>query len=369
MKIAILGTKGIPNNYGGYEQFAECISKSLVARGHSITVYNPSFHPFQESTFSGASIIRKYCPENLIGGSANIIYDFLCLKDALTRDFDIIYEAGYHSAALAYQLLGVKGRTKPVIITNMDGLEFNRSKWNSITRRLIRSFERMAVAHSRYLISDNIGIQQYYREKFGRETFYLPYGADEVEHFDEGVLGKFKVSRNEFFILVARFEPENNIDMVLDGFVASGSKRKFLVVGDHQTGYGRYLRKKYPSPQIQFTGGVYIKPELDSLRHFSLAYFHGHSVGGTNPSLLEAMASGAFIVSHDNPFNRNVLFDSAVYFRTRDDVKGVIAELEDLRNRNGERFVEENLKRIREHYNWDTVVNQHESLFAQLVKP
>ena len=99
MKIAILGTKGIPNNYGGYEQFAEHFSKRMIERGHQVTVYNPSFHPFKESNFNGVTIIRKFSPEKWIGGAANFIYDFLCLRDALQRNFDIIYEAGYHSVA------------------------------------------------------------------------------------------------------------------------------------------------------------------------------------------------------------------------------------------------------------------------------
>src|SRR5258706_11605362 len=97
MKIAILGTKGIPNNYGGYEQFAEYCSRRLVELGHQVTVYNPSFHAYKESEFHGVQIIRKFSPEQLIGGAANFVYDFLCLRDALRKDFDIIYEARYHN--------------------------------------------------------------------------------------------------------------------------------------------------------------------------------------------------------------------------------------------------------------------------------
>jgi len=128
LKIAILGTKGIPNEYGGFEQFAEFVSVLLAERGHDITVYNPSYHSFKADSYRGVKIIRMASPESSLGSFANFIYDFLCLKDALRKDFDIIYEAGYHSVALSYQFFNVKKIQHPIILTNMDGLEWARSK-------------------------------------------------------------------------------------------------------------------------------------------------------------------------------------------------------------------------------------------------
>ncbi len=367
MKIAILGTKGIPNNYGGYEQFAEFISQRLIARGHAVTVYNPSFHAYREDSYKGVRIIRKYSPEPLIGGSANFIYDFLCLRDALTRDFDLIYEAGYHSVAPAYRMLGVRKIRKPVIVTNMDGLEYNRSKWSHFTQQLIRRLERIAVRDSPHMISDNIGIQEYYRDNFGKESFFLPYGADPVTNVDPVHLDPYGVAPYNFIILVARFEPENNLETALDGFLASGSKMTFLVVGNHETRYGRYLRSKFSDDRIRFTGGIYSKPVLDSLRHHAAAYIHGHSVGGTNPSLLEAMACGSFILAHDNPFNRKVLFDAAYYFQNSEEIKALLTQLTDLRQQQAKAFGAQHLRRIQTEYNWDTIVDQHERLFHELV--
>lgn len=368
MNIAILGTKGIPNNYGGYEQFAEYISRKLVDRGHRVTVYNPSFHPYQEEAFNGVHIIRKFSPEKYVGGAANFIFDYLCLRDALKRDFDIIYEAGYHSVAPAYRLLNVRGMNKPVIITNMDGLEYHRTKWSKFTQRLIRVLERMAVRDSPFMISDNLGIQEYYKTHFGKDSFFLPYGADPVENVDERHLEKYGVNKFAFLMLVARFEPENNLEMALDGFLASGIDKPFLVVGNHNTVYGRFLKSKYKSDRIQFVGGIYTKKVLDSLRHFSAAYFHGHSVGGTNPSLLEAMACKAFIFAHDNVFNRRVLFDSAFYFKDAQQVERLLRGLGELRMKHSDSFVAENLSRISKQYHWETIVDQHEALFEQLLQ-
>jgi len=367
MKIAILGTKGIPNNYGGYEQFAEFISQRLVERGHEVTVYNPSFHPYREPTYKGVSIITKFSPETVIGGSANFIYDFLCLKDALQRDFDIIYEAGYHSVAPSYRLLGVRNRKSPAIVTNMDGLEYNRSKWSNFTQQLIRKLEKIAVRDSPHMISDNLGIQEHYQQRFGKDSFFLPYGADLVDKVNEQQLIPYEVASYQYAMLVARFEPENNLETILDGFLASGATFPFLVVGNHGTRYGRFLKAKYPDTRVRFVGGIYDKPVLDSLRHFAAVYFHGHSVGGTNPSLLEAMACGAYIVAHDNPFNRKVLFDAARYFRNAEQVKQALQGLNENRSREASIFAEENVKRIKDQYNWDTIVDQHEKLFEMLI--
>jgi glycosyltransferase involved in cell wall biosynthesis len=367
MKIAILGTKGIPNNYGGYEQFAEFISKRLTEQGHSVTVYNPHFHRYKENEFNGVKIIRKYSPEKIIGGAANIIYDHLCLVDALRHDFDIIYEAGYHSVALSYKLLKVKSLKKPVIVTNMDGLEWRRSKWANVVQNIIKKLERIAVNHSPYLIADNEGIQEYLKNKYAVESFYLPYGADPVEKFDQAYLNEYGVEAEKYFILVARLEPENNVETVIEGHIKSSSKYPLLVVGNQSTRYGKYLQQKFQNPRIRFAGGIYNKPQLDSLRHFSLAYFHGHSVGGTNPSLLEAMASQSFIIAHKNPFNTSILGDSALYFNDMNQAKACIDNIQSLKATNNALFTGDNLSKIKTLYNWNVIVEKHEKLFKYLL--
>jgi glycosyltransferase involved in cell wall biosynthesis len=366
MNIAILGTKGIPNNYGGYEQFAEYISEKLVERGHTVTVYNPSFHSFEGNYLNGVSIIRKFSPEKWVGGMANFVYDFLCLRDALARDFDIIYEAGYHSVAISFQLLGVKKRKSPVIVTNMDGLEYKRSKWSSFTQALIRRLERIAVRETHYMISDNLGVQKYYETEFGKDSFFIPYGADLVTSFNEAHVKGYNLEPHQYAMLVARLEPENNIEAILDGYLASQAGWPFVVVGNHETSYGRFLKKKYAWEGVHFAGGIYNKQKLDSLRHFSLAYFHGHSVGGTNPSLLEAMACQSLIIAHDNIFNRSVLFESAFYFSTSDDVRKLLETIGPLREKHSDAFLKENSERIKSQYSWETIVLQHEELFRKL---
>ena len=366
MKIAVLGTKGIPNNYGGFEQFAEYLSRGLVKLGHEVTVYNPHYHPYAGDYFEGAKIKRVYSPEKSLGGAANFLYDFLCLKDALKDDYDLIYEAGYHSVAISYLILGVKSIKRPLILTNMDGLEWKRSKWNTLTKKLIKVLEKIAVRNSHFLISDNVGIQSYYKSRFGCESFFLPYGADLIESFNEQHVHAYQLIPFSYHLVVARLEPENNIEIILDGYIRSGTSLPICIVGNTQHRYGQYLMRKYKNPNIRFLGPIYIKPVLDSMRHFSQIYFHGHSVGGTNPSLLEAMASKCFICAHDNPFNKSILQDGALYFHGPEDIKSFL-ENNSLRESSFNCFEPANTAKIRNIYNWDLVIRQHDALFTKLV--
>lgn len=367
MKIAILGTKGIPNLYGGFEQFAEDLSTRLVLNGHSVTVYNPSFHTYEEEYFKGVQIRRKFSPEKLIGGAANFIYDHICLKDALNSDFDIIYEAGYHSVALSFKYYNIQKLVRPVVITNMDGLEWMRSKWSPWVRRFIKHLERVTVANCPYLISDNKGIQTYYKKRFNKESYCIPYGANLVEEFKESHLSEYGIRPFNYNVVVARLEPENNVEVILKANEISKCKHPLLIIGNYRTKYGKYLKGKYANNSVLFVGGVYEKEKLNSVRHFSISYFHGHSVGGTNPSLLEAMACRCFIIAHDNEFNRSILEESAIYFKNGIELSSSLSQLMNLRTSVYRAFSKRNVEKIRNIYNWDIITLQYEKLFTKLV--
>ncbi|HWA35900.1 MAG TPA: DUF1972 domain-containing protein [Cyclobacteriaceae bacterium] len=365
MKIAILGTKGIPNNYGGFEQFAEYLSVALASRGHQVTVYNPSFHPYSQNEFRGVQIQKIYNPEKLIGGAANFIYDHLSLRHALRQNFDVIYEAGYHSMALSYKIYGVRKMKRPVILTNMDGIEWKRSKWSGPVRSLIRRLEKIAVKESPYLVSDNPGIREYYLREFNRDSFFIPYGADAVYNFDEKYLNRHGVSPGNYMMLIARMEPENNIETILQSYVDAGIGIPFIVVGGHDNNYGSMVFQKYSSA-VRFVGGIYDKAELDSMRHYSKAYLHGHSVGGTNPSLLEAMANRCFIVAHENPFNKGVLGSEAVYFSSRDELTAQFRNMDELIKK-FHSYKDANFRKIEEQYSWESVTTAHIDVFNKLL--
>lgn len=357
MKVGILGTRGIPNNYGGFEQFAEYIAEHLATEGVEVVVYNPDFHPYQEKEYKGVQIIHKYCPENKFGAAAHFIYDFLCLKDAFNRDFDIIFEAGYATVAPSFFLLRKKGKAK--IVTNMDGIEWKRSKWSKPVKTLMKIFEKISVKRSDVLVSDNLGIQSYYKERFNVESEFIAYGADLVQNYENERIDKYNVTKDNYLMLVARMEPENNIEMILDGYVESGSDLPFLVIGGVNK-FAEYLKEKFKGTGIQFIGGVYDKDDLDALRKNCGIYFHGHSVGGTNPSLLEAMASEANLAVHNNQFNVGVVQENAVYFENSKKVAEIIKE---RTNFEFNQMIEENKKLIQSVYSWKTITKQYLDLF------
>ena len=372
MKIAFISTRGIPNNYGGFEQFAEYISVGLVRRGHEVVVYSPHFHPYREPDYKGVRIKHIYSPEKWMGSSVgSFFYDFLSLRDALKKEkFDIIYEAGYTSIVPAYIWFNVKRIKYPLFTTNMDGLEYKRTKFNKWVQNFVFWEERMAVKHSHYLIADNMGIHDYYKEKYGKESKFLAYGADVHEDYDVDVLKEYGLEAGGYFIVVARLEPENNLFMAIEGYLASNQygKRPLVVVGKTNTPYGEHLVERYGRDRnIRFVGGIYDFRKLNSIRHYSYAYFHGHSVGGTNPSLLEAMASGCFILAHDNIFNRAVLGENALYYGSTDAATEMLDGIDQAVSIHKKEYTERNLEVIRRDYSWEKLVDEHEEYFKWML--
>ncbi|AUC74749.1 DUF1972 domain-containing protein [Olleya sp. Bg11-27] len=363
MKIAIIGTRGVPNHHGGFEQFAEFFSVFLAENKHEVYVYNSHTHPYQESTFKGVKIIHCKDPENVIGTAGQFLYDLNCIKDARKRDFDIILQLGYTSNSIWHRFLP----KKPIIITNMDGLEWKRSKYSKTVQTFLKYAEKLAINSSDYLISDSIGIQEYIKNTYNKDSTYIAYGADNFINEDGSVLESYNVTSYKYNMLIARFEPENNLETILDGASLADKKETFLVVGKHDANeFGEYLKKKYiDHKNIRFIGGVYNLEHLNNLRHFSNLYFHGHSVGGTNPSLLEAMASTTLIIANDNVFNKAILNEDAFYFTDKNEVAKYIDTI------NKEEYqdkITNNFKKIEDTFNWNKINNQYLKLFLKALK-
>lgn len=354
MKIAILGTRGIPNHYGGFEQFAEYLSVGLVKEGHDVTVYNSHTHPHQENEYNGVKIKHIYDPENKIGTAGQFVYDMFCILDTRNQNFDIILQLGYTSSSVFFDL----HPKKSLIVTNMDGLEWKRTKYSAKVQKFLQWAESLAAKKSDFLISDSIGIQNYLKNKYNKNSVYIPYGSYVVDSYNESTCSEYGVEKHNYNMLIARLEPENSIEVILDGVVKSQKKSKFLVIGKHETKYGEYLKKKFhDNTNIIFVGGVYDKSKLDDLRCFSNIYFHGHTVGGTNPSLLEAMGSKALICANKNEFNSAILNDDALYFNNSNEVSDIINSVTKI---NYLTYLENNIKKIKHIYEWDTIIKQYE---------
>lgn len=360
LKIAILGTRGIPNHYGGYEQAAGFIAAGLAGRGHKVTVYNPHNHPYTGQDWNGVDIARCYDPETKIGTVGQFIYDFNCIRHARKRNFDVILFMGYTSSSAWSRFYP----RKAVIISNMDGLEWKRSKYSKPVRRFLRLAEKWAIRHSDFYVADSPGIREYLYAQYQVDSCYIPYGAIIYDNESPDILNRFGISPGNYYLLIARMESENNIETILNGFTASGSDKKFMAIGNIKTSYGKRILEKFSAhPNILFPGSIYDQQVLHSLKRFCKLYFHGHSVGGTNPSLLEAMASGALICAHDNIFNRYVLGPDALYFAASAGVSTILQyPAEDEWTRQS---IQHNLEKIRSQYNWEHIIEAYESFIAE----
>jgi len=354
LNIAIAGCRGIPNHYGGFEQLAEYLSVGLVDKGHDVTVYNSHNHPYKKKDFHGVRITHCYDPEYLLGTAGQFVYDLNCIKNLHKKSFDVILFLGYTSNTIWRRFFP----KETAIISNMDGLEWKRAKYNSLTKHFLKRAEKWAIQSSNFFIADSIVIQNYLQKKYNINCKYIPYGSEISNLNDQELLAPYHVSTKEYYLLMARMEPENNIETILDGFYMSSSKRKFLVIGGTDNSFGQRLVRKFKKDKrILFAGAVFDKTVTHTLKYFSHLYFHGHTVGGTKPSLLEAMGSGALIAAHQNEFNHAVLQKDAYYFETANDVEYLVESVN--RNEKEKEMVKNNFLKIESTYNWPDIINQY----------
>jgi glycosyltransferase involved in cell wall biosynthesis len=366
MRISIIGTRGIPNHYGGFEQCAEYLAAGLVKKGYDVTVYNSHNHSYQEKEWNGVKIRHCYDPEYKLGTMGQFFYDLNCIRDLRKEKFDVVLQLGYTSSSVWGWLLP----RNTVVTTNMDGMEWKRTKYSKKVQKFLMFAEKLAVKYSDHLIADSTGIQKYMDDKYGIKPVYIPYGAEIFENPTTDILAEYHLEPYSYDMLVARMEPENNIETILDGVVMSKTNRPVLVVGCTGNKFGTYLQDKFRAyKNIRFCEGIYNMETLNNLRFYSNLYFHGHTVGGTNPSLLEAMASNSLICANDNQFNRAVVGADALYFSTARDVA---FNLQLVKKCTGtyEAMLLANMDKIRQEYSCETIVNAYASHFEAIaLKP
>lgn len=352
MKIAIIGTRGIPNRYGGFEKFAEKLSPGLVGYNHAVTVYSPTSHEYKESTWNGVNIQFINSFEKYFGSFGHFFYDYYCLKHAISQKNDIVIICGYGTSSFAIKFLAKKGLK---YLINMDGLEWKRKKYGYFTKKLLLWGERVAVKHADVLIADHVKIQNYLYEKYSILPEYISYGVQVSDSFNELLLKPYPIKAKDYFLTVARDEPDNQIDEIIEAWVKSKNVSQKLVIVSN-----KYRDVSNLSNAIVINN-LYDEDIVNALRHFAIAVIHGHKVGGTNPSLLEAMACKVPIIAHFNEFNSEILKTNAYYFNSTHEM----AELFISENFNAEENLEkiqDNFKTILDNYQWSMITKQYQAL-------
>jgi glycosyltransferase involved in cell wall biosynthesis len=361
MKIGVLGCRGVPNFYGGFEQFAAKITPELVERGHEVWVYSTHNHAYKSLQWKGVNIIRCYDPENKTGAAGQFIYDLNCILDSRKRNFDILLQLGYTSSSVWHRLLP----KNTIIVTNMDGMEWQRKKYSKMVRRFLKHAEQWAVKSSHMLIADAEPIRDYLLSTYGIASTFIPYGAEIFDDPNPEILTRLKLKPGNYFLVIARLQPDNHIEEIINGVINSKQTLPIVVVGNYQNPFGNQLRKRFKEEQVIFTGSIFDEALLNNLRYHCKLYFHGHSAGGTNPSLLEAMAANALICAHNNVFNRSVLGRNAFYFDTSEDIANLLNEQSKILHT--KTLKKENLDIIKQKYSWKHIIDVYVILFEKSI--
>lgn len=364
LRIAMLGTRGVPAAYGGFETAVEEIGQRLAARGHEITVYcRRSEGDEPRNSYLGMDLV--HLPSVRSKAIETLSHTALSVGHLATVEKQDV--AFLFNAANAPFLPALRLQKVPTAV-HVDGLEWKRGKWGKNGRRYYRWAEQFSVRHADALISDAQGIADYYTHEFNIPTELITYGAPILNSTPTNRLRDLGLEAGKFHLVVARFEPENHVDVVVDGYRRSDAKLPLVVVGSapyaaaHTTEIERLAAG---DSRIHLVGGIFDQELLDQLYAHAYTYVHGHSVGGTNPSLLRAMGARTAVIAYDVVFNRDVLGTDGLFFRDAEALAQLLdkSESEPRATAKAATLLQ---ARANERYNWDSVTDGYEDLAQRL---
>ncbi len=325
--ILILGTRGLPANHGGFETFAERYALYLVERGWSVSVYcqedvETVTVPIRTDIWRG--ITRIFIQTARKGGFGALDFDWKCVRDAVRRP-GVCLVLGYNGAAfLPY--LRVFGKK---VFTNMDGIEWKRPKWSLPVRAWFFVNEWIAAWTSQRLVADHPAIADHIATRRPRSaTVVIPYGGDPIASAPVAPLAALGLEAGRYMVSIARIEPDNNIATLVSAFSAQPRGMKLVVLGKLEDGNPYHAKVRAAAgPEVVFPGPIYDSAIVRALRSHARAYLHGHTVGGTNPSLVEALWAGNAVIAHDNVFNRWTAGAAALFFKEGETCEQAISRL------------------------------------------
>ena len=357
INVAIIGSQGVPASYGGFESLVENLLGENCPNDVHYTVFCSSIDMTPlDGGYRGASLRYTRLRAN---GFQSIPYDVISMLKAI-RGYDVILVLGV-SGCLFMPLL--RKMTRARIIVNIDGLEHRRQKWGNMARRILRASEAMAVKYADIVVADNQGIVDYVRETYGKEAVLIAYGGDQVVRDVDAamvsdVLDSYGLKDGGYAISVCRIEPENNCDMILESFADAESGLPLVFIGNWtHSGYAQSLRRRYAeSSCIRILDAIYDLDRLWVLRSHAALYVHGHSAGGTNPSLVEAMYMGIPIAAYDVNYNRHTTGGLASYFNNAHSLSDIVSSRDGSQ---GGRLRE----LARQNYRWSKIARQYTDLF------
>jgi glycosyltransferase involved in cell wall biosynthesis len=358
VRIAILGTRGIPANYGGFETFAEELSIRLAARGHDVVVYCRERHDFAEyrgvRLVSLPTIHHKYFD--------TLAHTFLSTLHLLGHRADAALYCNAANAVFTIlpRLFGI-----PVAL-NVDGIERKRRKWNVFARMWYQGSEYLATFFPNSFVSDAEVIREYYEQRYNKASLFIPYGADPERAATQDALSRLGLAPFQYFLYVSRMEPENRALEVREAFEQVPTAMKLALIGDapHAEEYIRQVRDTR-DPRVVIPGAIYGLGYRE-LGSWCFAYIHATEVGGTHPALIEAMGRGSLVVYLDTPENSEVCGDAGLPYQDGAGLAARIREVLEMTEPECVRYREKAAARAKERYDWDAVTTQYEGLLKGL---
>uniref|UniRef100_A0A831XMB6 Glycosyltransferase family 1 protein n=1 Tax=Geobacter metallireducens TaxID=28232 RepID=A0A831XMB6_GEOME len=361
MRVAILGTRGIPARHGGFETFAERLALYLVGRGWKVTVHCPAVGDDVPSETVWQGVRLLHVPAGRDDALGTIIFDWRSTLIA-AGEGGAVLNLGYGTAlfGLLYRWRGTCN------IINMDGVEWRRKKWSLPARVWLYANERLACLFANHLVADHPAIKEHLATRVSEDKItMIPYGADPVVSPDPALIEPFGLQPRHYAILIARPDPDNMILEIVTAFSRRPRGIRLVVLGRYTPDVNSYHREvqSAASDEVLFVGGIYDKQQVEALRYHARLYIHGHRVGGTNPSLVEALAAGNPVLAHDNPFNRWVAGPGAHYFKDEQECSG---ELDSLLDSPAEldRMRHASLERHNAAFRWEGVLAEYEALLS-----
>lgn len=369
MKLSILGTRGIPAQHGGFETFAEKLALYLVKNKWQVSVYcqDGSAEKTQKEKWRDIELVK--IPVKTSGALGTIIFDLKAIWIAKNTD-SLFLTLGYNTAILC-SLLKFK---KKINIINMDGLEWKRRKYNQLEKLWLYINERLGIIFSDHVIADNPAIEHRIKmiSPTNKSITMIPYGADKpnnktTNNDQQKILNELGIKLSDYVLVVARPVEENNILEIVQTFSRRIRNHKLVILGNYQ--YSIPYQKRVldiAGNEVLFLGAIYDKIILDILRTHAKLYIHGHSVGGTNPALVEALSAEIAVLAHDNPFNRWVAGDGSHYFLNEEELDRELTLL--LSDRKEiEKMSVFSTKRFEKDFKWGKILFSYEKVFKSFI--
>lgn len=365
LRIAVIGSRGIPAHYGGFESFAEELAPRLVQRGHDVTVYCRRGYTGDDEPTEFKGVRLRYTSYVHRRSAETPSHELTSILDSLRRPVDAYYFLGTRSSPLYAPLRA----TRRAVVVHTDGIEWLRRKWNPVGRAYLDLAESFAArVSSDALVTDGQAMQRYFEKRYGRHSTRIGYGAEIVESMPAHVLERWDLEPGSYFLVVARLEPENNVDLIIKEFSDSGSPGDLVIVGSASySGTGvSHSGDVTGTGRVRRLGSVFEPGALEALYFGSAAYLHGHEVGGTNPSLVRAMGCGACCLALDTRFNSETLSGTgALWSKEPGSLAGRIRWVADSPEE-AQALGSDARRHAATEFDWEAVADAHDDLFREV---